>query len=172
MQQPTCILTGFTLIMGMALSATTVAADLPKEGTFSGTYAGAGTFLKTYPVGKERSLSLWEDNSFTVGKGFLDHMTWHCFGISSITTGMEHFSGYCVVTDPAGDQIAADITNDETIPADAKSRPAKGTFTTGTGKYAGISGTIKGECHAGDFRPVSAETYLDYCAPEGSSKLP
>jgi hypothetical protein len=48
MQRQTCILTGFTLITALALSATTMAADLPKEGTFSGTYSGAATFLKTY----------------------------------------------------------------------------------------------------------------------------
>ena len=171
MQQATCILTGFTIITALALSATTMAADLPKEGTFSGTYTGALTF-KTYPVGKERTLLVFDDNSLTVGKGFLDHMTWHCFGISSITTGTEHFSGYCVVTDPGGDQIVADITNDETFPADAKSRPAKGTFTTGTGKYAGISGSLTNVLHTPEFRTAVDGTVVRNGDMQASYKLP
>ena len=55
--QPRTCLSAFTLSTAMTFGAAAIAADLPKEGTFSGTYAGAGTFLKTYPVGKERSLS-------------------------------------------------------------------------------------------------------------------
>jgi hypothetical protein len=171
MQPSKGILTSVTLITALTLSAATMAADLPKEGTFSGTYAGALTF-KTYPVGKEGTLLVFDDNSLTVGKGFLDHMTWHCFGISSITTGMEHFSGYCVVTDPAGDQIAADITNDESFPADAKSRPAKGTFTTGTGKYAGISGSLTNVLHTPEFRSAVDGTKVRNGDMQASYKLP
>jgi hypothetical protein len=173
MQQATCILTGFTLVTAMTFGITAMAADPPKEGTFSGTYAGAGTFLKTYPVGKERSVSLWEDNSFTVGKGFLDHMTWHCVGTRSIMTGVGQFSGYCVVTDPTGDQIAADIASDGIFPADAKTTPAKGTFTTGTGKYAGISSSLTNVLHPpAEFRTAAEGIFANYDDFQATYKLP
>jgi hypothetical protein len=54
--------------------------------------------------------------------------------------------------DPTGDQIAADIASDGTVPADTKSFLAKGTFTTGTGKYAGISGSLTNVLHKLEFR--------------------
>jgi hypothetical protein len=171
MQPSKGILTSVTLITALTLSAATMAAELPKEGTFTGMYAGAETF-KAYPVGKEQTLLVFDTNDLTVGKGFLDHMTWHCFGIASIATGMEHYSGYCVVTDPAGDQIAADITNDETVPADAKSRPGKGTFTTGTGKYAGISGSLTNVVHTPEFRTAVDGTVVRNGDMQASYKLP
>jgi hypothetical protein len=89
-----------------------------------------------------------------------------------VTSGMGEYHGYCVATDPTGDQFVVNFNDGVKQAWPAKTYDYSGTLTTGSGKYAGIGGTIKGECHAGDFRPVSAETYLDYCAPEGSYKLP
>jgi hypothetical protein len=43
MQQRTSILSAFTLSAAMAVGTAAMAADLPKEGTFSGTYSGFGT---------------------------------------------------------------------------------------------------------------------------------
>ena len=171
MQQHTCILTGCTLITAMTFGAAAIAADLPKEGTFSGTYAGAFT-LKAYTIGKERMVGVGDSNDFTVGKGFLDHMTWHCFTTFSVMAGMAHFNGYCVVTDPAGDQIAADIASDGTYPADAKTVPAKGTFTTGTGKYAGISGSLTNVLHFNEFRTATEGTSVNYGEFQATYKLP
>jgi hypothetical protein len=87
-------------------------------------------------------------------------------------TGVGHFEGYCVVTDPAGDQIAADIASDGTFPADAKTVPAKGTFTTGTGKYAGISGSLTNILHHPDFRTAAEGTYVQYGEFQAKYKLP
>ena len=89
-----------------------------------------------------RSISgLW------LSKGFGTHMTWHCFGLGDIASGMEQDRGYCAATDPTGDQLVADVASDEKLPADAKSFGGKLTFTTGTGKYAGISGDGTFTCH-------------------------
>jgi hypothetical protein len=81
----------------MAFGATALAADLPKEGTYSGTASAAGT-SKAYPVGKDRTLVTWDENGFGVGNGVFDHMTSHCFGLADITSGMEQDQGYCVGT--------------------------------------------------------------------------
>jgi hypothetical protein len=65
-------LTALSLGAALAFGSPAKSAE-PKEGTFNGMYAGAGT-MKLSPVGKERSLATWEDNALTVGKGFLDHL--------------------------------------------------------------------------------------------------
>jgi hypothetical protein len=160
-------LTALSLGAAVAFGTPAKSADLPKEGTFSGTYAGAGMF-KLYPVGKERTVSTFEDHSLTVGKGFLDH----CLGVESAMTGMDQFNGYCVVTGPSGDQIVADIASDGTYPADAKVIPAKGMFTSGTGKYTGISGNLTNILHGPDFRPAEAGVIAVYGDFQASYKLP
>ena len=73
-------LTALSLGAALAFGTSAKSADVPKEGTFNGTYTGAA-MLKLYPVGKERAVSTCEEHSLTVGKGFLDHMTWHCLGV-------------------------------------------------------------------------------------------
>jgi hypothetical protein len=85
---------------------------------------------------------------------------------------MEHFNGYCVVTDPAGDQIVADISSDGTYPADAKIITGKGTFTSGTGKYAGISGNLTNVLHDPEFRTATEGTFVNYGEFQASYKLP
>jgi hypothetical protein len=164
-------LTALSLGAALLFGTPAKSADLPKEGTFSGMYAGAVMF-KLYPVGKERAVSTFEDNSLTVGKGFLDHTTWHCLSVGSTMTGMQQFNGYCVVTDPSGDQIVADIASDGTYPADAKVIPAKGMFTSGTGKYTGISGNLTNILHGPDFRSAEAGVFAAYGDFQASYKLP
>src|ERR1700733_106250 len=135
MQSHRSILSAFTLSAAMLCGAVAIAADLPKEGTHDVTLSGAGTFKAT-PVGKDRILIAWEENDVSVGKGILDHTTWHCFGLQNIASGISQYTGYCVITDPAGDQIVVDIASDGKYAADAKSYNGTATFTTGTGKYA------------------------------------
>jgi hypothetical protein len=84
----------------------------------------------------------WE-GSDRGGSGLLDHMTWHCFGDSDATSGITQWSGRCVASDPAGDQIVSNWTSDK-YAVDGKTYLATGTFTAGSGKYAGISGSITG----------------------------
>jgi hypothetical protein len=50
MQPRTCMLYAAALSTGMLLGGAAMAADLPKEGTFSVTYSSAGT-IKATPVG-------------------------------------------------------------------------------------------------------------------------
>ena len=114
----------------------------------------------------------WEENDLSVGKGILDHMTWHCFGLQDISSGISQYSGYCVITDPVGDQIVVDIASDGKYPADAKSYNGTATFTTGTGKYAGISGGYTIVIHGPEFRTAAEGTYVIYGPVKGSYKLP
>jgi hypothetical protein len=165
------LLSALTLTTAIVFGAAATAADLPKEGTISATYSAVGT-AKSTQIGKDRVLIVLDETGMAIGKGILDHTTSHCFGMEDVTNGMGVYSGYCVATDATGDQFVINFNDGVKQPWPAKTYAYSGTLTTGTGKYAGISGTIKGECHAGDFRPVSAETYIDYCSPEGAYRLP
>ena len=78
MQPRTCILSAFTLSIGVAVGAAAMAADLPKEGTYNDDYAAYGT-AKATAFGKERVLIAWDENGLWLSKGFGTHMTWHCF---------------------------------------------------------------------------------------------
>jgi hypothetical protein len=161
----------FTLGFALAFNTAAVAADLAKEGTYSVTFSGFGTFKST-AVGKDVVLLAWDESGTLVGNGLLDHMTAHCFGLFNVLNGINQTTGgYCVQTDPNLDQLASSIVGDK-WPKDAKSFTGSATFITGTGKYAGISGNWKFECHGPEFRTPAEGTYVQYCKVQGSYKLP
>ena len=159
------------VIAALALGISTPALAQMKEGTFSVTFSGAGTG-KAIAIGKERLLIAWDENALTVGNGFLDHATWHCFGLYDVASGMAQWQGYCVATDPAGDQVVSNVASDGKYAADAKSFNGTGTFTTGTGKYAGISGGWTMVGHVPEFRTAVPEsTYVQYGPIQGGYKI-
>jgi hypothetical protein len=169
MQPRTRLLSAFTLSTAIAFGVVAMAADLPKEGTFSGTLSNFGT-VKATPVGKERLLVMFDENGSVVSSGLLDHTTVHCWGLGDYTNGVGQAHGYCVSMDPAGDQIVINITGDGRL--DAKSFNGTATFTTGTGKYAGISGGYTIILHGPEFRTAAEGTYVQYGKMEGSYTLP
>ena len=170
MKSRRCFVSTLTVSAAMLFGAAALGADLPKEGTFSTTYSTFGT-VKATPVGKQVELFAFDENGLSVGKGLLDHLTWHCWGLFEIVNGVAQAPAlYCVATDPAGDQLAGTGAA-EKHPQDAKSFGGSVTWTAGTGKYAGISGAFKFVCHP-DFRAAAEGTYLLYCTQEGSYKLP
>jgi hypothetical protein len=171
MRAHTGTLPALALTAAMAFRALALAADLPKEGTYSGTVSAAGTY-KAYPVGKDRTLVTWDENGLGVGNGAFDHMTNHCFGLADITNGMEEDQGYCVGTDPAGDQVVLNVVSDGKRPTSAKSFGSSGTFTSGTGKYAGISGGLTCVDHGPEFRTGAEGTYAQYGECQVKYKLP
>ncbi len=156
------------LVLGMAPPG--ASAEL-KEGTFSCTYSSFGT-AKATAIGKERLLVVFDENGLKLTNGFLDHTTWHCWGLADFTNGMGQAHGYCVGTDPAGDQLVLNFGPDEKHAPDQKSWSGSLTYTTGTGKYAGISGGETYVIHANEFRPAVEGTFLNYATCQGSYKLP
>ena len=155
---------GFALLVGPAR-----AADLPKEGTINVTYSAAGTF-KQIPLGEERWFGSFEDYGLSVGSGLLDHMTWHCWGVGDGMKNLAAFRGYCVGTDPTGDQIAIEIVTDGKIDL-SKAFTVTNTITAGTGKYAGISGGWSSINHSPEFKAPEGR-YVQYASLKGSYKLP
>jgi len=171
MQARTCMLSAITLGTAMLFGVAAMAADLPKEGTFTVTASTYGT-AKGDAVGKGRWIGEFDDSGPLVGSGLLDHTTTHCFGLLDSTNGMIGFRGYCVFTDPDGDRIAMNIASDGTHPFSAKTWSGSGTFTTGTGKYTGVSGNDAFHCRGGEFKTPAEGTFVDYCVHQGSYKLP
>jgi hypothetical protein len=113
MQRRTTIFSAATLGTAMFCGTAAMATDLPKDGTYSVTYSSFGT-LKSTPVGKQVALFAWDENGLSVGKGLLDHLKWHCWGLFNVTNGINQTtSGYCVATDPKGDQLAASVVGDK-----------------------------------------------------------
>ena len=112
MQLRTCILSAVTLSTVMAFGIAAIAADLPKEGTYKGTFTAFGT-IKFTAVGKERVLTVWDENGLSLTDGFLDHVTWHCWGTGDYTKGVGQGARPAIAweLDPAGDQIVAKTFN-------------------------------------------------------------
>jgi hypothetical protein len=118
--QPRTGIFAFTLSTATCFGMVARAADLPKEGTSTGTFSYVvGTFKPT-PVGKERLLTSWDGNGLSFTNGFGDHMSWHCWATGDYTNGVGLDRGYCVATDTSGDQLI-DIFNDDKHALDAKS---------------------------------------------------
>jgi hypothetical protein len=155
---------GFALLVGPAW-----AADLPKEGTDTGTYSAIGT-SKATSLGEGRWFGSSEEDGLQVGGGLLDHMTAHCWGVNEGMKTIGTFRGYCVATDPTGDQIAIEYVSDGKVDF-SKPFTAINTITAGTGKYAGISAKWTDDCHTSEFKAPEGR-YFEYCLSKGSYKLP
>ncbi len=92
----------------------------------------------------------------------------------NIANGMEQDQGYCVGTDPAGDQVVVEPAG-EKRPTSAKSFGETGTITAGTGKYTGISGGYTAVNHGPEFRTDRTGiegTFVQYSEFQAKYKLP
>jgi hypothetical protein len=152
-------------------AARPVAAQMKKEGTFSGTFGGYVT-CKTMAVGKERVLFVCDENGFTITDGFFDHMSYHCWDFGDFVKGVGMPHGTCVYIDPAGDQIYGDFSYPTPVALSQKSGKGKLTFTGGTGKYAGISGGYSYVNDFGSFRTEVPGTLISHATNQGNYKLP
>jgi hypothetical protein len=157
------------LTLSAAFGTVAMAGDLPKQGTYTGTYTVFGS-VKFTQIGKERILlAISDENGMSLTNGFGDHLTWRCWGQGDYTNGIGQDSGYCVATDLSGDQIVDNWS-------DAKHElgsAVKGTdlYTSGTGKYAGITGGGTFEVDAREFKTPDG-TYAIHGPMQGSYKLP
>jgi hypothetical protein len=160
-----------TLVMAtLAFGFATPALAQMKEGTYSGTYSAYGTYKVVATIGKDRGFSTVDENGLSVTDGLLDHVTWHCWGISERANDVAGGRGYCVGTDPAGDQVAIDFDNKH--PTDQKSWKGSLRFISGTGKFVGVTGEGSNVTHGSDFRPGAEGSYFSYNSMEGHIKLP
>jgi hypothetical protein len=168
---PSLLSAAVTLGAAMFVGAAAIAADLPKEGTFSGNETATGTY-KVYPIGKDRAVLNYELNGVTVGSGLVDHVTRHCYGEGNIAGALEWYDATCIMTDTTGDQVIV-VGNSDKHQHD-KAYNWTGTFIAGTGKYAGITGDITWASESpAAFRTADPATSFGYAGTiKGSYKLP
>lgn len=136
--------------VGMAV----VAAEAPKPMGVGAKFVLAGKVVQADGIGKngETFATIYEENGTTSGNG-PDHKL-HCLGVLQGAAGMvaeQH--GYCFDTDVDGDQVLWKITV-APHPLGPTSVQAVHEAIAGTGKYAGISMTIKATSQAENTGPT------------------
>ncbi|MBV8401666.1 MAG: hypothetical protein JOZ17_23520 [Acetobacteraceae bacterium] len=163
------ILHAAALVMTAAF-ATGVPAQA-KEGSASFTFAGFGT-VKATEIGKDRLPIVYDENGLDEGSSdpMFDHMSWHCWGLGDFTKGVGQIQGYCVRTDPAGDQLFENLVGENW--SLGKSNKGSETLTGGTGKFTGLTGSGTFTFDGNTFRPAEKGTYLSHGTHNLSYKLP
>jgi hypothetical protein len=170
MESSNSVLPAAALMMAALFAYPTNAAAQAKEGTWKGTYTAFGT-SKATAIGKNRLLLVFDENGLSVSDGIFDHTTWHCWGLGDFTSGAGEAHGYCVGTDPTGDQVVLNFA-DEKHPLGQKIIKGSFTLTGGTGKYAGITGTASYNDDGAMFKTTEKGTYVGHNTNEGTYKLP
>jgi hypothetical protein len=163
-------LSALTLAIAMSFGISAMAADMPKEGEYKGTYAGVGTF-KVNPLDKDRVLVAFEETGLNMTDGFLDHMTWHCWGSGDYVKGIGVDQGHCTATDLSGDKLVAKFLSEKHT-SEQKNFTVTVTCDGGTGKYAGASCTETDTMRGGEFPAAPEGTYVQYVTFQGKYKLP
>jgi len=146
------------------LSSSTLAADLPKSGTYAAHYGW--TFSgQVQELGKNRTVSagvvagvIFND----AGKGFLHKARVDCTLMNDVNQGRANANGTCVVTDAEGDKAFLEWKCTGAMPA----CPGDERWVGGTGKYTGMSGTSKFQ---GNFIGATGAGWSDW---SGEYKLP
>ena len=136
----------FLALLGLAFC-------IPAQSADRGTTTGIASFhakgeVREYTPG----VVVWASRFIGVsmsdgGKGLLHNSGWECSGETTIHEGMVHQSdGFCIVTDQGGDTVNL-VWEQTHVPAQAGVAKTKGTYLSGTGKYAGIQGYYTFLCH-------------------------
>jgi hypothetical protein len=167
MQSRTCILPAFTLGTAMAFGVAALAADLPKEGTFRGTYSGVGT-AKATSIGKERLLMTWNETGLQLSNGLFDHTTLQCSGLADFTNGLGQGHGNCVSTDPVGDQIVFSVGPEEKHALDADVA-----YQSSERRSRPVHRRVSGECQdtRQSRRPCATTTSIHSLSPDSLFRI-
>lgn len=117
-----------------------------------GTTTGLAAFHpKGDAKGYKPDLTLWNGTFIGISitdsrKGPLHSAAWDCTGEVVIQDGISHSAnGFCLVTDSDGDTINLLWARTD-VPGPIATPKTKGTYLSGTGKYAGISGYYTFAC--------------------------
>ena len=146
---------------GALLATVSVAAQTPKEMIFGNKFTVTTKFAQSDGVGKNgEAFVLVEDN--TSAADDVPGHRMHCLGVmQGIADAMNEEHVYCVETDLDGDQALWKVTPEAHRPK-GEPIPAVHETVMGTGKYAGISMTLKSMCQVTSSGPTG---YSLNCGP-------
>jgi hypothetical protein len=162
---------GGTKAAALFLAALTVAASEPLHAGGQGTTKGTAAFqakgeVKEYKPG----ILIWAGNFVGVslveaGTGPLHNAGWECSGETVLQDAKAYRAGgFCVVTDPEGDTINL-VWERQDVPGAASEGNNKGTYLSGTGKYAGIQGHYTIRCRLSGAMAICGLTGGEYRIP-------
>ena len=119
-------------------------AEMAKEGTGSSTNIYITT-ITVAPLDKERYAVTYEGlgvNISDTGEGPFHNMSTHNVGVIYFDKGGGKLLGYMTMTAPDGDKVLMELKEDKTLPPPNLNKGI-GKFIGGTGKFAGIEGTVE-----------------------------
>ena len=131
---------------GLLFAYAAKAEDLPKSGTVqvqSGWY-GSGDIIDVGPDHSYWNADFWGVSFNEEGGGFLHNVAWFCPATIDIIDGNMSAKGLCAYTDQDGDKFFGEW--DGTAPAGGEFSGMV-TYTSGTGKYEGITGGNDFRCN-------------------------
>ena len=156
----TLITTALGLLSGTITQAaeqgkTTGVAAFHAQGAVTEYEPGVGVWLGKF-VGVSKTDS---------GSGPLHNAGWDCTGESVFQEGtLYQADGFCIVTDQGGNTINL-IWEQTHVPAALGSAKTKGTYLSGTGKYAGINGYYTFSCQLSGAMSICDITSGEYALP-------
>jgi hypothetical protein len=171
MKSRNTILSAAAPALAAAFAFATAAPAQAGGGSLSGTYAGWGT-LQAVQFGKDRLLTVQDHRALPVSSDpMFAHLTTHCWVWGDFTKGVGQVRGYCLFTDPAGDQFLSNFASENFSPGKTAVFKLPFTLTAGTGKFAGITGS---GTYVDDANTLKAPPgiYFVHGSIEGSYKLP
>ncbi len=145
-------------------------AQMPKEGTFSGTNTYAGT-QKIMPLDKDRFVMVYDNIGVRMedsGQGPFNGMSTHNVGVIYFEKGVGRLRGYITNMDKDGDQVLVELT-EEASQLGGNPTNGIGKIIEGTGKFAGIQGGF--EYTRQTMRPVADGTHQAVSKFKGSWKI-
>ena len=91
MQRRTNMLSTVVLSAVMLCGATAIAADVPKEGPFTFSYLGRGSFVASFAV-KDQTFGIWDNHTNYSANGLFDHGSARCLGTEIIRVARDRCS--------------------------------------------------------------------------------
>ncbi len=142
-------LPALAIAAGSLLGTAALAAEASKDAIFAGKFEVNGKVIQGVDVGRNGGFALIYEEDTTAAGGS-DHQM-HCLGVMQGTQGtaerIVEQHGYCVETDKDGDKVLWKVTPEANHSVNVQSLPGTAEALDGTGKYHGISKTIKSTCN-------------------------
>jgi len=164
------ILSSILVLAFLLVFVPTSKAEMPKEGTLSGTVTYAGTH-KVYPIDKENLSFTYENFGVRVSDDKMSPfhgMSTHNIGIMYYQNGVGRLRGYIFNVDKDGDKVIMELT-EEGIKMGSNPISGKAEIVGGTGKFKGIQGSL--EYTRTMMKPAAEGTHQAIARGKGTWKI-